>query len=180
MPGCTVDLQSHFSVLQRGKRGRSLNHGRALKLVLRLFDYGPSEREDILLQSSTEDMTRYHRLSASVPAKFWGLKTVASWQCTGDKEHINSPLEWRVVLTTLGWRQERHKNVQRKFVPLLDSLVKLHVLSTGRSRSRYCDVKCNSVQPVTRERYVKAKGPLYEWLREESLSLPHTAVLLDL
>ena len=46
--------------------------------------------EDLLLQPASEDVTRYHRLRMSIPARLWSWQTVASWKWTGDREHINS------------------------------------------------------------------------------------------
>ena len=135
-PGCTADLQTYLHrPSMRGSRKVAPVHDQAKFLVEKLLTIVSFKGEDIMLQSSTEDLTRYHRLRASIPAKLWKWTTVASWKWTGDKEHINS-LELRAVLTALRWRLERHKKVGVKFVHLLDSLVGMHALSRGRSSSR--------------------------------------------
>ena len=133
-PAPTTDLQSFLqrpSMLPtHGPVGATAEAILAKKLLTLVSMKG----EDILLQSSSEDLTRYHRLRASIPAKLWRWKAVASWQWLGHKEHINS-LEIRAVLTALRWRLERHKQTHLKFIHLVDSLVALHCLSRGRSSS---------------------------------------------
>lgn len=106
-----------------------------MELVKKLLTLVSIKGEDILIQSATEDLTRYHRLRASIPAKLWRWKAVASWRWTGSAEHINA-LETRAVLTALRWRLERHKISRVKFVHMVDSLVALHSLSRGRSSSK--------------------------------------------
>jgi hypothetical protein len=110
-------------------------HEKALKLVHKLLTLVSVKGEDIALQAASDDLVKYHRLRASVPAKLWRWYTAASWKWTGEKEHINV-LEMRAVLTALRWRLERHKKVHVKFVHLVDSLVAMHSLSRGRSSSR--------------------------------------------
>lgn len=104
-------------------------------LVHKLLSLVSLKGEDILLQSASEDLVKYHRLRSSVPAKLWSWRTVAGWQWRGAKEHINS-LELRAVFTALRWRLERRGTVRSKFVHLVDSLVCLHSLSRGRTSSR--------------------------------------------
>ena len=134
-PGCTVDLQTFLYRPSMVRESKSQpKRQEALQLVEKLLTMVSLKGEDIMLQSSSEELTRYHRLRASVPTKLWKWKAVASWSWTGEKEHINS-LELRAVLTSLRWRLERHKKVQVKFVHLLDSLVNMHALSRGRSSS---------------------------------------------
>ena len=134
-PGCDRNLLTFlYRPPMVGKVGTP-GTGKALDLVYKLMTLVGMKGEDISLQASSEDLVRYHRLRASIPAKLWKWKTVASWHWTGDKEHINC-LELRAVLTALRWRLERHKKVHVRFVHMLDSLVCLHCLSRGRSSSR--------------------------------------------
>ena len=135
-PGCAVDLQTYLRRPPVEGKGKTHSHrARALALVEKLMTMVSLKGEDIMLQSATEDVAKYHRLRASVPAALWSWGTVASWKWTGAKEHINS-LELRAVLTSLRWRLERHKKVQLKFVHLLNSMVGMHTLTRGRSSSR--------------------------------------------
>ena len=135
-PGCSSELQTYLRRPPLNSQGKSSSEpARALTLVEKLMTMVSVKGEDIMLQSASEDLAKYHRLRSSVPARLWKWSTVASWQWTGEKEHINS-LELRAVLTSLRWRLERHKKVQVKFVHLLDSLVGMHSLSRGRSSSR--------------------------------------------
>ena len=134
-PGCSKDLQTFLQRAPMGKTQGKTSCNKALRLVKKMLTLVSIKGEDINLQTSSEDLVRYHRLRASIPAKLWRWKTVASWQWTGDKEHINA-LEMRAILTSLRWRLERHKRVHVKFVHLVDSLVSMHSLSRGRSSSR--------------------------------------------
>eukprot|EP00435_Cladocopium_sp_Y103_P016211 s3739_g4.t1 len=107
-PGCTADLQTYLGrpSMRTSRRGGGTSG--QMELVKKLMTLVSIKGEDILVQSSTEDQVRYHRLRASIPAKLWRWKAVASWRWTGEGEHINS-LEMRAVLTALRWRLERHK-----------------------------------------------------------------------
>ena len=134
----------------------SPSQSQALTLVRKLLTLVSIKGEDISLQSSSEDLTKYQRIRASIPAKLWRWKTVASWKWTGDPEHINA-LEMRATLTALRWRLERHKKVHVKFVHLVDSLVAMHSLSRGRSSSRKLRrtiLRINSLLLATRSQAV--------------------------
>ena len=96
---------------------------------------GSLKGEDLMLQTSSDEPVKYQRLRASIPARLWKWKTVASWRWLGKREHINV-LELRAVLTSLRWRIERQRRLRTKFVHLVDSLVCLHALSRGRSSSQ--------------------------------------------
>ena len=91
--------------------------------------------EDILLTTPSSQLTKFHRLRASIPSRLWRWKVVSGWSWSGQAEHINS-LELRAVLTTLKWRIEHKLQVGCRFLHLVDSLVVLHALSRGRSSSR--------------------------------------------
>ena len=134
-PGCTKDLQTFLNrpSMKTSRRGGGCTG--QLELVKKLLTLVSIKGEDILIQAASEDLTRYHRLRASIPAKLWRWKAVASWRWTGSAEHINA-LEIRAVLTALRWRLERHKISRSKFVHMVDSLVALHCLSRGRSSSK--------------------------------------------
>ena len=121
--------------MKTSRRGGETTRAGQLALVRKLLTLVSMKGEDLLLQTASEDLTKFQRLRASIPAKLWRWKTVASWRWTGSGEHINS-LELRAVLTSLRWRLERHKAVHCKFVHMVDSLVCLHCLSRGRSSSR--------------------------------------------
>lgn len=76
------------------------------RLVQKLCTQVSLKGDDLLLQAASEDNVRYHRLTASIPAKLWKWRTIASWQWKGSREHINA-LEMRAVLTSLRWRLEK-------------------------------------------------------------------------
>jgi hypothetical protein len=144
-PGCRKDLQTFLHRAPMGKTHCKISSGKALQLVRKMLTLVSIKGEDISLQSSSEDLVRYHRLRSSIPAKLWKWKTVASWKWSGAKEHINS-LEMRAVLTSLRWRLERHKRVHEKFVHLVDSLVVLHSLSRGdQAPENYGEPYCVSI-----------------------------------
>eukprot|EP00435_Cladocopium_sp_Y103_P018568 s1259_g4.t1 len=107
----------------------------AYKLAFKLGNLVSIKGEDILLSTPTSQMTKFHRLRASVPSKLWRWKVITGWKWKHGKEHINS-LELRAVLTSLRWRLEKLKHTGCRLVHLTDSLVCLHTLSRGRSSSR--------------------------------------------
>ena len=134
-PGCPMTLRTYLlrppmkqeqSIPQSGLEG---------KLIKKLSCLVSLKGEDLLLQSQTEEVVKYHRLRASVPARLWKWRVAASWKWQGGREHINV-LEMRAVLNALRWRLERQGHIQVKFVHMVDSLVCLHSLSRGRSSSR--------------------------------------------
>lgn len=59
------------------------------KLVKKLTGLVSLKGEDLLLQPQTEDVVKYHRLRASVPARLWKWRVAASWEWRGGREHIN-------------------------------------------------------------------------------------------
>ena len=134
-PGCPRDLQTCLQRPPMHQPRAKGDRSQELKLVHKLLTLVSIKGEDISPQASSEDLVKYQRLRASIPARLWAWKTVASWRWTGAKEHINS-LEMRAVLTAMRWRLERHKTIHVRFVHLVDSLVVLHSLSRGRSSSR--------------------------------------------
>ena len=109
--------------------------GGPVKLVQQLGNLVSVKGEDLLLTTPSSQLTKFHRLRASVPGKLWHWKIIAGWKWRGNPEHINS-LELRAVLTTLKWRIQHQRQVNCRFLHLVDSLVVLHSLSRGRSSSR--------------------------------------------
>ena len=157
-PGCSKNLQTFLQRPPLCKPTGGLGNEKPLQLVQRLLTLVSIKGEDISLQSSGDDLVKYQRLRASIPAKLWRWYTAASWKWTGNKEHINS-LEMRAVLAALRWRLERHKKVHLKFVHLVDSLVVMHSLSRGRSSSRKLRrtiLKINALLLATRSQTVWA------------------------
>ena len=155
-PGCSTDLQTflHRPAMRQERVPKVKPQDR--RLVEKFLTLVSMKGEDILLQNSSEDLIKYHRLRASIPARLWRWKTVAGWQWSEDKEHINV-LEARAVLTALRWRLERHKLCKVKFVHLVDSMVVLHSLSRGRSSSRKMRrtvLRINSLLLATRSQAV--------------------------
>ena len=87
-------------------------------LVRKLSNMISVKGEDILLTTPSSQLTRFHRLRASVPARLWRWRVVSGWRWTGAKEHINS-LELRSVLTTLKWRLQHKGQVGKRFIHLV-------------------------------------------------------------
>lgn len=134
-PGATTDFQTFLQRPSMTQQYFKKTHDGGKRLVNKFLSLVSLKGEDIMLQSSSEDQARYHRLRASVPARLWKWKTAASWAWSSRHEHINV-LETRAVLTALRWRLERQKQLHGKFIHLVDSLVVLHSLSRGRSSSK--------------------------------------------
>ena len=91
--------------------------------------------EDLLLQSTSEQLVKHQRLRASVPSKLWKWREVSGWQWKTPGEHINV-LEMRAVMTTVKFWIAKQKLRNCKIIRLTDSLVVLHALSRGRSSSK--------------------------------------------
>eukprot|EP00438_Fugacium_kawagutii_P023415 Skav216598 [mRNA] locus=scaffold2855:145436:149216:+ [translate_table: standard] len=114
----------------RSLRGQPQDQGQVL--VGKLGHLVSVKGEDILLTTPSSQLTKYHRLRASVPGKLWKWAVVAGWRWRGSPEHING-LELRAVLTSLRWRIEHKLHIGCRMLHLVDSLVVLHALSRGRS-----------------------------------------------
>lgn len=135
-PGCSRDFLTYLQrPAMRKTQGPTPRAGCEEVLVKKLLTMGSLKGEDLMLQTSSDEPVKYQRLRASIPARLWKWKTVASWRWVGRKEHINV-LELRAVLTSLRWRVERQRRLRTKFIHLVDSLVCLHALSRGRSSSK--------------------------------------------
>lgn len=104
-------------------------------LTRKLLHFVSVKGEDLLLQASSENNVRFHRLRASVPARLWRWRTVCGWKWKHEGCHINR-LEMQAVLTCLQWRTGRKRHVNCRILHLTDSLVTLHALTRGRSSSR--------------------------------------------
>eukprot|EP00435_Cladocopium_sp_Y103_P053819 s178_g17.t1 len=85
-PGCTANLQTFLRRPPMVDVKCSDSPNKALKLVTKLCTMVSLKGEDLLLQSATEDVTRYHRLRASIPARLWAWKTVASLTKAGKRQ----------------------------------------------------------------------------------------------
>ena len=134
-PGCSRDLQTYLQRPAMRLRGAKTGTPAAGLSVQKLISLVSLKGEDLMLQASSEDVVRYHRLRASIPANLWKLRTAVTWKWKGGKEHINV-LEMRAVLCALRWPLEKQHHISIKLVHLVDSQVCLHALSRGRSSSR--------------------------------------------
>jgi len=134
-PGADHTLQGYLRRpplrVQRHKVGEAPEGQLAKKLV----NFVSVKGEDLLLQASSENAVKFHRLRASVPSKLWRWKVVCGWQWKHPHHHINV-LEMNAILTCLKWRLGRKRQHQCRLIHLTDSLVCLHALSRGRSSSR--------------------------------------------
>ena len=130
-PGCASDLTGMLMRPPLRHDARETQPG----LVRKLLGQVSIKAEDILLQMGSDVPARYHRLRASLPSKLWRWRDVIGWRWKGDPEHINA-LELRAVKTNLIRRIKELREGPVRFVHLIDSLVVLHALSTGRSSSR--------------------------------------------
>lgn len=133
-PGCSLELQAFLQRPPMGRLPKSASEAGDLRLVQKLTTLVSLKGEDLLLQAGSEDLVRYHRLRASVPARLWKWAVAAAWRWQGQKEHINV-LEMRAVLNAIRWRLERRGQIKIKFVHMVDSMVCLHSLARGRSSS---------------------------------------------
>ena len=132
-PGGGSSLQG---VLQRPPIHRETSHIHPEGgLVRKLSGLVSIKGEDLLLQATSEQLVRYHRLRSSIPSKLWKWKEVAGWAWKGSGEHINQ-LELRAVLTSVKYWIVKRKLGSCKLIHLTDSLVCLHSLSRGRSSSK--------------------------------------------
>lgn len=134
-PGCTTDFQTFLQRPLMKPQRKIQGSENEERLVSKLLTMVSFKGEDLLLQSSSEDQVKYHRLRASIPSGLWAWKTITGWKWRDSNEHINV-LEMRAVLTAMRWRIEKQQVTRSKFVHLLDSMVCLHALSRGRSSSR--------------------------------------------
>ena len=133
-PGQSTSLSGLLHGQPMKKISKTASKGECM-LVAKLLNLVSLKGEDIMVQASTEETLRYHRLRASLPASLWKWKTIMGWHWHGSAEHINV-LELRAVLTSLRWRIVKKHAIRSKFVHMIDSLVCLHSLSRGRSSSR--------------------------------------------
>lgn len=108
---------------------------RSMDLAHRLGNLISIKGEDIMLVTPTTQLSKFHRLRATVPGKLWKWKVVSGWRWRHGTEHINA-LELRAILTSVRWRLEHQGHIASRFIHLTDSLVCLHCLSRGRSSSR--------------------------------------------
>ena len=132
-PGAAASLQERLIRLPLSHARGSF--GMQGALAWKLANLISLKGEDILLTTPTTQMTRFHRLRASVPARLWRWKAVSGWRWTRGKEHINS-LEMRAILNAVRWRIEQQGHLGCRMLHLTDSLVCLHALTRGRTSSR--------------------------------------------
>lgn len=105
------------------------------QLAFKLGNLVSMKGDGVLLTTPSSQMTRFHRLRASVPSKLWRWSVITGWRWMVPGEHINS-LELKAILTTLRWRIEHRHHLNTRLLHLTDSLVCLHCLTRGRSSSR--------------------------------------------
>jgi hypothetical protein len=105
------------------------------QLAFKLGNMISIKGEDIMLTTPTNQLAKFHRLRATVPARCWRWRVVSGWKWKSLGEHINS-LELHAILTSLRWRIEHAHHYKTRFIHLTDSLVCLHGLTRGRTSSR--------------------------------------------
>ena len=105
------------------------------ELVKKLLGIVSVKVEDLLLQASSEQLVKHHRLRASIPSRLWKWRDVAGWSWRGPGDHINV-LELRAILTSVRWWVLKKRSRSSRFLHLTDSLVCLHALCRGRTSSR--------------------------------------------
>ena len=120
--------------LQPVPKGMDLpSHGaRLARLLSRLVS---TKGEDIMIQSSSDQIASYQRLRQTVPSRLWRWKVISGWKWKHGKEHINA-LELRALEAAIRWRIEHQGELHCKFLHLTDSMVVLHAVSRGRSSSK--------------------------------------------
>ena len=134
-PGTSRNLATYLRRPPLKQQRHSTVPGNELQLAKKLVNFVSVKGEDLLLQATTENAVKFHRLRTSVPSRLWRWRVVCGWPWKHQGFHINA-LELQATLSTLQWRLERRKDLKRRFVHLTDSLVTLHALTRGRSSSR--------------------------------------------
>eukprot|EP00438_Fugacium_kawagutii_P035567 Skav229231 [mRNA] locus=scaffold864:277248:282087:- [translate_table: standard] len=144
--------------------------------------------EDLLLNSSSDQVASFQRLRQTVPARLWKWRIIAGWKWRHSGEHINS-LELRAVLASIRWRVEHRQEIGCKFIHLTDSLVSLHAASRGRTSSKKLrrtmqrqalgTLRSLTVQPSTRKRYDQALDRFLTFLHDNDLQLPRQRLKID-
>ena len=133
-PGNTPTVQGRLFRLPLNNSRQSTEDS-AHALAFKLSNLVSIKGEDIMLNASTAQQSKFHRLRATVPARCWHWKIVSGWKWKQGQEHINA-LELSAILTSIRWRLEHRHHFQCRFLHLTDSLVCLHALCRGRSSSR--------------------------------------------
>ena len=134
-PGTSGNLATFLRRPPLKQQRQAQRPGTEVQLSKKLVNFISVKGEDLLLQASSENAVRFHRLRTSVPSRLWRWKVVCGWPWKHEGFHINV-LELQAVLTSLQWRLERKKDLRCRFIHLTDSLVTLHALTRGRSSSR--------------------------------------------
>eukprot|EP00438_Fugacium_kawagutii_P026107 Skav224735 [mRNA] locus=scaffold3343:16799:24817:- [translate_table: standard] len=162
-------------------------------LALKMGNLISIKGEDILLTTPTTQLTRFHRLRATVPAKLWHWKTVSGWRWRGSAEHINS-LELRAVLTSLrllGAMFTRAKtlptsraggvvgSVPASAMPKRKLVEAAQPKARAQQRQNLGTLRELTVQPATRRRYNAATDKFLLFLRNEGKELPRDKHKLD-
>eukprot|EP00435_Cladocopium_sp_Y103_P024846 s916_g6.t1 len=196
-PSKTMDVRSRLlrqSLIPVGGPMKLNPKGQLETLLSRLVS---TKGEDILLNSSTDQLHSFQRLRQTVPARLWRWKIISGWRWAHGREHINA-LELRALEATIRWRVERRGDFQCRFVHLTDSLVSLHTVSRGRSSSRklrrsVCRLNAvllaSGVAPVwgyvhtdsnpADKPYDKALNQFLQFLKHNQLSLPFQRDRID-
>ena len=134
-PGGSDRLATFLQRLPPRQERKAVTGIQETDLAKKLVGLVSIKGEDLLLQASTENQVRFHRLRSSVPARLWRWKTVCGWKWKIPGFHINA-LEMQAALTAVRWRLARRRQHGCRMIHLTDSLVALHALSRGRSSSR--------------------------------------------
>ena len=87
-PGQSTSLSGLLHGQPMKKISKTASKGECM-LVAKLLNLVSLKGEDIMVQASTEETLRYHRLRASLPASLWKWKTIMGWHWHGSAEHIN-------------------------------------------------------------------------------------------
>ena len=134
-PGNDLTLQGYLRRQPLRVHRQQVGEAPEQQLAKKLINFVSVKGEDLLLQASSENAVKFHRLRASVPSKLWRWRVVCGWPWKHPQHHINL-LEMNAILTCLKWRLGRKRQHRCRLIHLTDSLVCLHSLSRGRSSSR--------------------------------------------
>ena len=111
-PSKTLDVRSRLLRTRiRPVVGTTLEEappGHLEKLLSRLVS---AKGEDILLSSTTDQLSSHQRLRHTVPARLWRWRIIAGWKWKLGQEHINC-LEMRALEATIRWRIEKLGDLQ--------------------------------------------------------------------
>ena len=125
---------------------KTIDSSRTLRttLVKKIFHLGA----DVLLTNASEGVPHYHRLRNSLNPKLWKWRVLCGWSWKPSEgtvaEHINR-LEIRAIGTGLRWRLFKHRSFGSNILHLVDTIVRLQIITKDRTSSRKLRSVCKRI-----------------------------------